>query len=137
MKKYIATLSLMLLGFISFSQEFKAPKTGAKIFAQEYMFSLDQNGETSFDLWIVRSKMARRTKFTAPKLVSSSDLQFTVEQDSENQDHYVVTVSANNVPAKQYSATVSSKSNGSQKVTGTTLSFQVLGSPAVASKDGE
>lgn len=137
MKKYIASLSLILLGFIAFSQDFKAPKQGAKIFANEYVLTLDQNGETTFDLWIVRSKMAKRTKFTDPKLVSKADLAFEVVTDPENKDHYTVTVSASNVQAGQYSTTVSSKSNSSQKVTGTTLSFQVISTPAVASKDGE
>lgn len=138
MKKHITLLSLLLLvGSVALAQDFEAPKRGAKIYAQEYSIDVNANAETSFDLWIVRSKFAKRANFAAPKFVSSSGLTFEVEQDSENKDHYIVTVKAGQVAEGNYTSTVSARSTGTQKVTGTTLSFNVGSGKAVASKDGE
>ncbi len=137
MKKHITFLTLLLLGTLAMAQNFEAPKKGAKIYAQEYTINLDEDGETTFDLWIVRSKLAKRAEFLAPTLLSSSGLTFEVIQDAENVDHYTVRVSAENVDSGQYTTTVSARSTGTQKVTGTTLSFNVDTAKAVASKDGE
>lgn len=138
MKKHFTLLSvLFFIASLAMAQNFEAPKRGAKIYAQEYTLSLEAGGETSFDLWIVRSKAAKKAKFDAPKMLSGSNLSFEVTQDTENQDHYVVKVSAVNVEAGQYITTVSSKSKGTQKATGTTLSFNVTPAKSVASKDGE
>ncbi len=136
MKKHFTLLSILLfVASLAMAQNFDAPKRGAKIYAQEYTINVD--GETSFDLWIVRSKFAKRANFSAPKLVSSSGLTFDVKQDAQNKDHFIITVSAENVTPGQYTTTVSSRSTGTQKVTGTTLSFNVESGKAVASKDGE
>ncbi|MEQ9467596.1 MAG: hypothetical protein RLN88_09300 [Ekhidna sp.] len=137
MKKHLALLTLLLIGTLSYGQNFDAPEKGAKIYAQEYMIHVDSGSETTFDLWIVRSRFAKRAEFMAPSLMSSSALAFEVAQDPENKDHYTVTVSANEVEAGQYTTTVSARSNGTQKVTGTTLSFNVVAAQAVASKDGK
>ncbi|WP_425390543.1 hypothetical protein [Ekhidna sp.] len=137
MKKFIAVLSFIVLTTFAFGQNFEAPKKGAKIYAQEYVINIDQDGEASFDLWIVRSKISKRTKFEAPRLLTSSGLSFNVQQDEENRDHYVVTASASDVNIGQYTITVSSRGVGPHKVTGTTLSFNVNAAKAVASKDGE
>ncbi|WP_424963480.1 hypothetical protein [Ekhidna sp.] len=137
MKKYIAIFSFILFGTIAVAQDFEAPKKGAKIYAKEYTISVDSDNETTFDLWLVRSRFARRATFMEPKLISSSGLTFEVTQDENNKDHYVVTVSAKDVETGQYSTTVSARSTGTQKVVGTTLSFNVTPSKAVASKDGE
>ena len=122
---------------MAIGQEFEAPERGAKIYAKDYSISVDAGSETTFDLWLVRSKFAKRATFMAPKLITSSGLTFDVKQDAENQDHYIVTVSAKGVETGQYSTTVSARSTGTQKVIGTTLSFDVRSSQAVASKDGE
>lgn len=137
MKKHFAVLTLLLVGTLAFGQNFDAPEKGAKIYAQEYSINVEANSETSFDLWIVRSRFAKRAEFMAPSLMSSSDLSFEVTQDPENKDHYTVTVSAKEVEAGQYTTTVSARSNGTQKVTGTTLSLNVVAAQVVASKDGE
>lgn len=137
MKKHIAIISFILIGTLAMAQDFEAPKKGAKIYANEYSISLDENGETSFDLWLVRSRFAKRATFLEPKLISSSGLSFVVIQDENDKDHYIVTVSAKDVETGQYSTTVSARSTGTQKVVGTTLSFNVTPSKAVASKDGE
>lgn len=137
MKKHITLLSLLFfVASFALAQNFEIPKRGAKIYAQEYTIEVNKGSEASFDLWIVRSKLAKRANFAAPKFVTSSGLTFDVKQDSENKDHYVVKVSANQVADGQYTITVSSRSTGTQKVTGTTLSFSVGSGKAVASKDG-
>lgn len=138
MKKQFTLLSLLFfVASLAMAQNFEAPKRGAKIYAQAYTIDVSSDSETSFDLWIVRSKFAKRADFSAPKLTSSSGLKFDVKQDEQNKDHFIVTVSANQVAAGQYTSTVSSRSTGTQKVTGTTLSFNVTAGKAVASKDGE
>ncbi|WP_420316290.1 hypothetical protein [Ekhidna sp.] len=137
MKKFITVLTFIGLTTFTFGQDFKAPKQGAKIYAQEYTINLDEDGQTTFDLWIVRSKLAKRAKFEMPTLVSSSELTFEVEQDAENKDHYVVTAFASGVPVGQYTTTVAARSKGTQKVTGTTLSINVIPTTPIASKDGE
>lgn len=137
MKKYIAIFSLMLLGTGVNAQEFETPERGAKIYAKEYTISVDAEGETTFDLWLIRSRFAKRATFLTPKLISSSNLSFEITQDENNKDHYTVKVSAKDVETGQYSTTVSARSTGTQKVVGTTLSFNVTPSKAVASKDGE
>ena len=138
MKKKFTLLSLLFfVASLAMAQNFEAPKRGAKIYAQEYTINVNPGGETSFDLWIVRSKFAKRANFSAPKLMSSSGLTFDVQQDEANKDHFVVTVKANDVAVGLYTTTVSSRSTGTQKVTGTTLSFSVGSGKAVASKDGE
>lgn len=130
-------VTLLLLGTLAMGQDFDAPKKGAKIYAQEYTINVDTDSKASFDLWIVRSKTAKKAKFLAPTLNSSSGLSFDVVQDTKNQDHFLITVAADKVAVGQYTVTVSSRSNGTQKVTGTTLSFNVMASKAVASEDGE
>ncbi|WP_370089376.1 hypothetical protein [Ekhidna sp.] len=137
MKKHITFLSLLLLGTLAMAQNFEAPKKGAKIYVEDYTINLDEGGEATFDLWLVRSKFAKRAEFLAPKLLSSSGLTFEVAQDANDVDHYTVKVSAENVKSGQYTSTVSARSTGTQKVTGTTLSFNVVAAQAVASKDGE
>ena len=137
MRKYLTILSFIFIGVSAFGQDFEAPKKGAKIYAKENAISLNADGETTFDLWIVRSKYAKKAKFTSPKLISSSGLQFNVEEDVNDKDHFVVTVSAKGVNEGQYSTTISSRGIGTQKVTGTTLSFSVTSAKTVASKDGE
>ena len=137
MKKHITFLTLLLLGTLAMAQNFEAPKKGAKIYVQDYTINLDEGGEATFDLWLVRSKFAKRAEFLAPKLLSSSGLTFEVVQDANNQDHYTVKVSAENVNSGLYTSTVSARSTGTQKVTGTTLSFNVGAAQSVASSDGE
>jgi hypothetical protein len=137
MKKYIALFTFILFGTLVMAQDFELPKKGAKIYANDYTISVDTDSETTFDLWLVRSRFARRATFLEPKLISSSGLTFEVAQDESDKDHYIVTVSAKDVETGQYSTTVSARSTGTQKVVGTTLSFNVTPSKAVASKDGE
>lgn len=137
MKKYITFLTLLMLGTLAIAQNFEAPRKGAKIYAQEYTITIDAESEATFDLWIVRSRMAKRADFIAPTLRSSSGLTFIVEQDAKDVDHYLITASAKDVDPGQYTTIVSSKINGTHQVTGTTLSFIVAPTKTVASKDGE
>ena len=138
MKKHVSLLfALLFVSVAAMAQDFEAPKRGAKIYAQSYSIDLDVNTEATFDLWIVRSRYAKKTNILAPTFISSSGLSFEVVQDTQDQDHYTVTVSANDVAAGAYTSTVSARSTGTQKVTGTTLSFNVTPGKAVATKDGE
>ncbi|MEO9872043.1 hypothetical protein [Ekhidna sp.] len=137
MKKLISLLTLLLIGTVALSQNFEAPKTGAKVYTDNYTINLDVNGEETFDLWIVRSKRARRAKFMTPTVLNSNGIKFQVTPDPNNQDHFIVTASSEDVVEGQYTATVAVRSIGTQKVTGTTLSFHINSAKNIASTDGE
>ena len=63
---------LMTLSFLATSQEFNKPKSGAKIEMTETTLALNPGSETSFDVWINRSKRARKAKFNEPQLKTKS-----------------------------------------------------------------
>ena len=114
------------------AQDFETPKTGAKIYLTENNMELSTNGEQTFDVFIVRSKKASRTKFDAPKFAGSKDLEFDVQQNPDNKDHYTVTVKASDVASGKYFYTITSRSNGVQRINGTTTSIKVGNSSNVA-----
>ena len=118
------------------AQDFETPKTGAKIYLAEKSLEVSPSGEQTFDVFIVRSKKAQKTKFDAPKLAGSNDLSFTVEQNPENKDHYTVTVKASDVASGKYFYTITSRSNGIQRINGTTTSINVGSSSDVAAVGG-
>lgn len=95
-----------------------------------------QNDETSFDLWLVKSKVARKASFEAPRFISPDGTEFIITADTENEGKYTVTVKANGAAAGNYSVTVMGKRNGVHAVTGMILSLNVTAGTAVA-KDGE
>lgn len=132
-------LSIILVAISStlFAQNFEAPKEGAKIYTETSTIEIDQKGEAFFDLWIVRSNRAKRTKFEMPKISTIEGLEFYFKQDVENKDHYTVNIKATNAAAGAYSGTLTSRSNGIQTVTGKILNLNVVQTTSVASSDGE
>lgn len=133
--KKLTLISTALLAFATFTaqaQQTEAPKEGAKIFIESKTLDVQANGEQTFDVYIVRSKKAGKTSFTAPKFSGADQVSFEVTQDTANPDHFVVKAKGAGVSGK-YFYTVTSKSNsGTQAISGTTLSVSVGGN-AVAS----
>ncbi len=119
------------------AQDFEIPKTGAKIYVKSNSIELNSTGEFTFDLWIVRSKRAQRATFDTPRFSGSKDLEINLEANSEDKDHYKVTVKTKDVTSGKYFYTVSSRTTGIQRINGTTISFVVAaGKPSVASTEG-
>lgn len=137
--KYSILSTIALLIFIAplSAQDFEAPKDGAKIYTQESTIEINQNGESLFDLWIVRSNRAKRTNFQMPQITSVDGLEFFFKVDPENKDHYTVNVKANEAQLGSYSGTITSRSNGIQLVTGKIININVMPAASVASSDGE
>lgn len=127
MKKISITLSIALL-FVSgltFAQELEVPKTGAKIYLSNSSFELGTNDELNFDLKIVRSKKATKSKFDAPKFLGSSELEIVLTPDPSDADNFNVSVKSQDVKPGNYFYTVSSRSRSTQKVKGTTITILV------------
>jgi len=128
----ILTAALAFVSITAQAQQTEAPKEGAKIFIESKSLDVQPNGESTFDVYIVRSKKAGKSSFTAPKFSGADDVIFEVAQDAANPDHFVVTAKGAGVAGK-YFYTVTSRSNsGTQPISGTTLSVSV-GGKAVAS----
>lgn len=135
-KQAILTLAIALISVSLFAQDFEAPKKGAKLYVENTAIEVAQNDETSFDLWLVKSKVARKASFEAPRFISPDGTEFIITADTENEGKYTVTVKANGAAAGNYSVTVMGKRNGVHAVTGMILSLNVTAGTAVA-KDGE
>jgi len=128
----ILTAALAFVSITAQAQQTEAPKEGAKIFIESKSLDVQTNGEQTFDVYIVRSKKAGKTTFTAPKFSGAEDVTFEVTQNTANPDHYIVKAKGAGVSGK-YFYTVTSRSNsGTQAISGTTLSVSVVGN-AVAS----
>lgn len=137
--KKITFLFTALLAFGSttiFAQQPEAPKTGAKIYIESKSMDVQANGENTFDVYIVRSKRAGKTTFEAPKFSGADGVEFIVEKDAANPDHFVVTAKGTSASAGKLFYTVTSKSNsGTQLVSGTTFSVNVTNTKNIASAD--
>lgn len=138
MKKLSILYSLLFILAVSVAsaQEFDVPKTGAKIFLSNASLELKATDETTFDLWVVRSKKAAKSKFDQPKFLGSQDFTFEVTPSASNPDTYKVLVKSNDVKPGAYFYTVSSRSRSTQKVTGTTISIKVGPEGQVVASDG-
>ena len=125
MKNWILFLALnMTIGWV-YAQEFEKPKEGAQIHLSSYEVDIEPTDEIKLDVWVVRSEKARKSKFDTPKFLGSDDLSIEVEQDKDNKDHYIATVTSKGVANGSYFYTVSSRSRSIQKVKGTTVTFNI------------
>ena len=131
MKKWITLIAMNLIVGFAFAQNFETPRDGAKIYLSSYDIELNAASEEQLELWIVRSRKAKKTKFEQPKIMGSKDLTVEVIQDQENIDHYFVKFKPVNQQNKAYFYTVSCKSKGTQKVVGTTISVNVTQAKAL------
>ena len=136
-KKIVLTFGIILTGLLSFAQDFEAPKKGAKLFVNASSVEVAQGGETTFDLWLVRTKVPKKAKYQAPKALSPDGAAFTFTADPENPDHFVVSVTANSSLQGSHSVTIMGKRSGVHSVVGTIVTLNVIGSNTVATKDGE
>lgn len=134
MKKLILSLAICALVSISFAQQFEQPSEGAQIHLSAYEIDLKSTDETKLDIWVVRSKKAKKSKFDTPKFLGPDDLEIVISQDANDADHYVATIKSNGLADGKYFYTVSSRSRSIQKVKGTTVSFVIGGSSATVSK---
>ncbi|MEQ9405438.1 MAG: hypothetical protein RIM99_17745 [Cyclobacteriaceae bacterium] len=135
MKKLSIFFSVLLISAVAFAQNFELPKTGAKIYLSKASIEVGVNDETTLELWIVRSKRAKKSKFDAPKFLGSKDVEFTITQNPENPDYYKVTLRTKDVKTGKYFYTISSRSRSTQKVTGTTASVIVGESEKIIAAD--
>lgn len=131
------TVIALLASATLYAQNYEAPKKGAKIYVDNTQLEISENGESTFDLYLVKSKVARKASFEAPKFLAPDGLNFTITEDAANPYHYTVSVKADAIQQGDYSVTVSGKRSGVHSVTGTILSFKVTSSATVASKDEE
>lgn len=130
----ILTLALITFSSVATAQDFEVPKTGAKIYMTNNSIDLAPETEYTFDLWIVRSNKAKKAKFDMPRFSGSDNLDITVEANPEDKDNYKVTVKAKNVTSGKYFYTIMSRTNGIQRINGTTASFNI-GSQNMASSE--
>ena len=136
-KQSILTLVFAVIFSSAMAQDFETPKQGAKLYVENTVTDVVKNGETTFDLWLVKSKVARKADFETPKVISPEGLKFTVTEDAQNPGHYTVSVKADETLKGTLSATVMAKRSGIHSVTGTILTLNVGSEKAVASNDGE
>lgn len=127
----------LLFSAATFAQNFEAPKKGAKIYVENAQIELDENGESTFDMYLVKSKVARKASFETPKFLAPEGFDFTITEDANDPTRYTVSVKAGAIEEGNYSVTISGKRSGVHSVTGTILSLKMSSSAAVASKDGE
>lgn len=136
MKKVLLTLILASIFFAGFAQQFEVPKEGAKIYLSSNDVNVNSEDEIKLDVWVVRSKRAKKSKFDTPKFLGSNELTTKITSDQSNPDHYIATLKLSNVPNGTYFYTVTSRSRSIQKVTGTTLTITVE-KAAVASNNND
>ena len=138
MKNYIlTTLFVLCIGSVTVAQEFEVPKKGAKIYVETNALEVEEAGQITFDLYLVKSKAAKRVSFDDPRFLAPDGLDFFVKKDEDDPSHYEVILQANQIQSGSYSVTVMGKTSGAHSVTGTILSCNVKSSSVVASKDGE
>ena len=138
MKNHIfTTLLVLLISITTFAQEFAQPKKGAKIYVQSNTLEVEQDGQITFDLYLVKSKAAKRASFEDPRFLTPDGLNFFVKKDQEDPSHYAVILQASQIESGSYSVTVTGRTSGSHTVTGTILSCNVTNASIIASKDGE
>lgn len=130
MKKSILLILFITTVIFGNAQTFEQPKDGAKIYLSENEVGISTGEEATIDVWVVRSKRAKKSKFDAPKFLGSSDLDIQIVQDPNDANHFIATVKTTGVKNGKYFYTVSSRSRSIQKVTGTTVTINV-GSNAV------
>ena len=133
----LTTLFVLVISATAFSQNFEVPKKGAKLYVKSNSLEIAQEGETTFDIYLVKSRSAKRTSFENPRFLAPEGLDFYLKRDVSDASHYSVLVKANGIERGNYSVTVSGKTSGIHSVTGTILSFNVLPPSTVASTDGE
>ena len=137
MKKLVLTLTVVLSGLFVFAQDFAAPKKGAKIYVESNSLEVDENDKVSFDIYLIKSKSARKATFENPKFLGPKGIEFEVTQDASDPTHYTVSAKADQIASGDYSVTVTGKRSGIHAVTGTILSLKVNPANSVASSDGE
>ena len=131
MKKWAVLLMVSTFVGVASAQKFDPPKDGAKIHLSSYEVELNQAEEATVDIWVVRSKRARKSTFDAPKFLGPDSLDIQITQDPADQNHFVATVNAKGVSIGSYFYTVTSRSRSTQKVKGTTISFTLINAPAL------
>ena len=138
MKNQITTtlIAIFMVG-TAMAQDFEAPKKGAKIFVDSNEIQINQNDELSFDVYLVKSKGAKKATFETPKFSSPEGLDFFVKEDATDPSHYTVMLKASEIATGDYSIMVNGKRSGIHTVTGTIMSVTVNPSNSVASKDDE
>jgi hypothetical protein len=135
MKKVILLAFLTSAAVVGYSQSFDQPKNGAKIYLSSYEVDIYVGEEAKIDIWVVRSKKAKNATFDAPKFLGTNDLDIKIESDPNDSNHFIATINSDGVENGKYFYTVASRSRSIQKVTGTTISFNLRTTTPAVSKN--
>ncbi len=135
MKKMILLAVLGVASSIGFAQQFEQPKEGAKIHLSDNAVEMNSATEKKIDIWVVRSKKAKKAKFDAPKFLGATDLGISIEADPNDPNHFIATLNSAGVKNGKYFYTVASRSRSIQKVTGATISVAVNAAAKAVSKN--
>ncbi len=125
MKKLLLLAVLGVASRIGFAQQFDPPKDGAKIHLSSNIVEMNMATEKKVDIWVVRSKKAKKAKFDTPKFIGASNLEISIEADPNDSNHFIATINSAGVENGKYFYTVASRSRSVQKVTGATISIAV------------
>ncbi|MDN5201314.1 hypothetical protein QQ008_08075 [Fulvivirgaceae bacterium BMA10] len=122
---FIITLLLMAGASQVQAQQFDPPKSGAVLRLETYQYELKPGHDISTDLWLVRSKRNKKTKFG--DFQAKAPTGITVKIDAkENQDVYSMYVTAEqNVEPGNYSIILSAKGKNAHQVKSVVISLKV------------
>lgn len=135
MKKLVVLAILSVVSGTSFAQNFEAPKQGAKIYLSANEVEMNIATASKVDIWVVRSKKAKKSNFDTPKFLGATDMGISIEVDENDPNHFVATLNAAGVKNGKYFYTVSSRSRSVQKVTSATIAVVVGTSETVTKND--
>ena len=135
--QFLTTLAVILISSSAFAQEMVPPKKGAKIYVENKSIEISEGGEVTFDMYLLKSKAAKRASFANPRFLAPDGLDFYLKQDAQDPNHYSVIVKADDIKSGNYSITVAGKTSGTHTVTGSILSLTVNPGSVVASTEGK
>jgi len=134
--KITFALVLTIVSLSLLAQDFERPKKGAKLYVQDNTIEVSENGATTFDLWLVKSRLAKKVDFETPKAIHPDGTVFTFEKHPQNPDQYSVSVKAEDIETGDHSVTIMGRRSGMHSVTGTIITLRVNPAKSVASSDG-
>lgn len=128
MKKLIITLLLFAFAGLttSYAQDLTKPKKGNAIRLKDYTITLKQGEETTFDMWIVKSKKYKLS-LGAPAAKGKDGIDFWFNSKSASPITYNVKLKvAENTPVGDHMYILKVPGNGRNAVKSTTLMVKVV-----------
>ncbi|MEL7004811.1 MAG: hypothetical protein AAFN93_19045 [Bacteroidota bacterium] len=128
MKKFIIPLFAIIclsVGSLK-AQDMTPPKDGAALRMKSHNHEVKIGDGATTDVWLVRSKKKKKTKFEGLKATAPKGLEINFEASGENPDHYKMQVIANaEVKPGQYMLIIKGDGNNSYQLRGTTCTLTV------------